>query len=148
MTNDQPAFDPMEEQTSPTQFLPEQAEMPDELPTAKSEYPIRLKIEFDPLELGGAENFSDSDPEVEETFAVLEPEAMVAVPMELLETPEGYTAPQFEDFHATDDLNRFDSAAETHDDLDALFAELADSASGQSADVAVWCPWLVDAAHG
>ena len=145
MTIDQPAFDPMEEQTSPTQFVPEPPEMPDELPTAKAEFPILLKIEFDPLELGGAEDFNHNAPEAEEVFAVYEPEDTVAVPMEFLETPEGYTAPQFDDFYLTDDVNSFDATAETNHDLDALFAELSDSASGQSADVAVWCPWLVDA---
>lgn len=150
MTIDQPAFDPMEEQTSATQFVPEPPQMSDELPTAEAEYPIYLKIEFDPAEFGGAEDFDDanvSDAKVEQNFAFQQTEDITAVPMGLLETPEGYAAPQFEDSHATDDANNFDSTAETSHDLDSLFAELAETASGQSAEIAVWCPWLIDASQ-
>ncbi len=139
MTNDQPEFEPLDEHTLPSHFVPEPPDMIEELPITEPQYPVHLKIEFDPLELGHAQDFSDSDQRFESTSNSFEHADAVVSPMEFLETPDGYAAPEFESFDSVDDFNQ---------DLDALFSELSETASGQSADIAVWCPWLVDASLG
>lgn len=136
MTNDQPAFESIDEQTPPSQYVPEPPDTIEEPPYTEPQYPIHLKIEFDPLELGDAPDFSDSDQRFESIFDAAEHNEVVVVPMEFLETPDGYSAPHFEDAVA--------AAVDSDTDLDALFSELSETASGQSADIAVWCPWLIN----
>ncbi|HQX49693.1 MAG TPA: hypothetical protein PLR25_07280 [Planctomycetaceae bacterium] len=135
MTDDQPAFEPIDEQTPPSQYVPEPPDMLEELPYTEPQYPIHLKMEFDPLELGDAQDFSESDQRIDTIFNAAEHEETVVVPMEFLETPDGYSAPRFEDSEA---------AVDSDADLDTLFSELSETASGQSVDIAVWCPWLID----
>ena len=137
MTSEPSELDPMDETAFLTQSEIEPSESLEELPITELPYPSTSKIELDPLELGDADDFSDHELKIESNFDALEFDDTVVIPIELLETPEGYTAPQFDSF---------DSSAEDQN-LDALFAELAETASGQSSDIAVWCPWLMDASQ-
>lgn len=139
MTNDPPAFGPADEETPITQFVPEPPDTIEERPVTVPQYPIHLKIEFDPLELDDAQDLSDSDLQAEPLGDVVKLQESAVLSIGILETPEGYTAPEFE---------TFDSTADDDSDLDALFSELSETSSRHSADVAVWCPWLADATGG
>ena len=137
MTSEPSELDPTEETTFLTQAETEPSESLKELLITELPYPSTSTIELDPLELGDADDFSDHELKIESNFDALESDDTVVTPIELLETPEGYTAPQFDSF---------DSSADDQN-LDALFAELAETASGQSAEIAVWCPWLIAASQ-
>ncbi len=137
MTSDPTAFDQQHDQTPPTQFVPDVPEMIAKFPFPETESPIQSVRELDPLDIGDQEENSDR---VRESFDASEPTEFTGMQYSTPEPPEGYIAPQFDRLVAMDDF--------VGDDLDALFAELSEAAPGQSADIAVWCPWLVNAATG
>lgn len=138
MTNHLPADDSVNDHSPPTRFLPEPPESSDEQTVSRSEYPRRLTMEFDPLDLGGpVEDETESLAASRDSSLATSEESMALLTAEL-EAPEGYSPP------------RFDAAlksVEENTELDTVFAELTAAPLGQSADIAVWCPWISGASH-
>ncbi|MFO0999438.1 MAG: hypothetical protein U0936_03810 [Planctomycetaceae bacterium] len=138
MTSDSSELDPADERDLWTQSETEPSELIEELPVTEFPYLGTSKMELDPLELGGPDDFRDQVSKIDSGFEEFGFHDDVVRPMEFLETPEGYTSPHFDDSSSQPDVDH---------DLDALFEGLAETASGQSADIAVWCPWLINASH-
>jgi len=134
MTNNEAPYGSMDEETQQSQIVPESPEAIDDFAEPLPQYPIHLANEFEIGERGDAEAADDHNTWTQEVRQVVDAPEPVVLPMAILDTPDGYTAPEFET-----------SASEVAQDLDALFAEIAETSIGQSAEVAVWCPWLATA---